>query len=135
MLDLHIVAMSTAMPSASPKPRPEALLQYLSPYQVIVCTSCKYAVRPNSIARHLKEIHRVERLERDPFMQYVAKFTLAEQELVVQYEPSEFPVPLLPVQSGLRCISKECTYLCATEKRMRHHWLSAHGRQGVEFCD
>ncbi|KAE9364770.1 hypothetical protein N431DRAFT_497199 [Stipitochalara longipes BDJ] len=127
--------MPTALPSTSSPPPPNTLLQYLSPYRVIVCTSCKYAIRPKAIARHLKEIHRMKRSDRDPFMQHVAGFELADQELVMDYEPSEFPVPLLPIQNGLQCRSEDCTYLCATEKRMRHHWLSVHGRQGLDSRD
>lgn len=123
--------MPTAVPSTSPTPPPEELLQYLSHYRVVVCTTCKYAIQPKAIARHLKEIHRIKLSDRQPFMQYVEKFELAEHELVMQYIPGEFPVPLLPVQSGLQCRSEDCTYLCKTEKRMKHHWLSVHGRHGV----
>lgn len=128
-------SMSTAVPPSSLAPLPEELLRYLSPYRVVVCTSCRYAIQPKAIARHLKEIHRIQRSDRRFFMQYVNKFELAEHELVMQYIPGEFPVPLLPVQSGLQCRSEDCAYLCMTEKRMRHHWLSVHGRQGLAACD
>lgn len=127
------------MPTAVPSPRlvllPEELLQYLFPYKVIVCTSCRYAIQPKAIERHLKETHRLKRSDRQPFMQHVEKFELADRELVMQYTPHEFPVPLLPIQSGLHCRFKDCAHLCVTEKRMRHHWLSIHGRQGLGLCD
>lgn len=128
-------SMSTAVPPSSLAPLPEELLRYLSPYRVVVCTSCRYAIQPKAIARHLKEIHRIQRSDRRFFMQYVTKFELAEHELVMQYIPGEFPVPLLPVQSGLQCRSENCAYLSMTEKHMRHHWLSVHGRQGLAACD
>ncbi len=140
-LELHIfktlalIFMSTAVPSTSLAPLLEGLLQYLSPYKVVVCTSCRYAIQPKAIARHLKEIHRIKRSDRQPFMQHVEKFELAEHELVMQYIPGQFPVPLLPVQSGLQCRSQDCSYLCVTEKRMKHHWLAVHGRQGLAACD
>ena len=127
--------MPTAVPPTSPAPLPEELLQYLSPYKVLVCTSCKYAIQPKAIARHLKEIHRLKRSERQPFMRYIEKFELADHETVMQYQPREFPVPLLPVQGGLQCTSEDCAYLCVTEKRMKHHWLSVHVRQGLAACD
>lgn len=127
--------MPTAVPPTSRAPLPEELLQYLSPYRVLVCTSCRYAIQPKAMARHLKEIHRIKRSHRQPFMQHLEKFELAEHELVMQYVPEEFPVPLLPVQSGLQCRSEDCAYLCVTEKRMKHHWLSVHERQGLAACD
>jgi hypothetical protein len=68
-------------------------------------------------------------------MQHIEKYELAEHELVMQYVPGEFPVPLLPVQRGLQCKSEDCAYLRVAEKRMKHHWLSVHGRQGLASCD
>ena len=133
-IKLHILKMlarPTTVPQNTLTPPPESLLQYLSAYKVVVCTSCKYAIQPKAIARHLKEIHRIKLADRQPYMQYVESFELAEHEIVMQYQPSDFPVPLLPVQSGLQCTSEDCTYLCKTEKRMKHHWLSVHGRHGV----
>ena len=139
--ELHIfktsvpIYMPTAVPPPSLVPLPEELLQYLSPYRVVVCTSCRYAIQPKAIARHLKEIHGIKRSDRQPFMRHVEKFELAEHELVKQYIPGEFPVSLLPVQNGLQCRSKDCGYLCVTEKRMKNHWLSVHRRQGLATCD
>jgi hypothetical protein len=127
--------MPTEAPSASLAPLPAGLLQYLSPYKVLVCTSCRYAVQPKAITRHLRDIHRLKHSDRQSMMQYVKKFELADHEVVMQYTPVEFPVPLLPVHSGLQCSSKDCVYLCVTEKRMKHHWLSIHGRQGLAACD
>lgn len=127
--------MPTVAPPTGSAPLPKELLQCLSPYKVLVCTSCKYAIQPKAIARHLKEIHRIRCSNRRPFMRYIEKFELAEHELVMQYTPGELPVPLLPVHDGLRCKFENCTYLCAIEKRMKHHWLSVHGRQGLANCD
>lgn len=127
--------MSTALPPTQLAPLPEELLQYLAPYRVIVCTACRYAIQPKAIVRHLKEIHRIKSSDRQAFLQHVGRYELAEHKLVMQYMPGEFPVPLLHVQSGLQCRSEDCAYLCATEKRMKHHWLSVHRRQGLAACD
>lgn len=132
---LALRSLLTAAPPTSPAPLPEDLLQYLSSYKVVVCASCRYAIQPKAIARHLKERHRMNSLNRQPFMQHIENLELAEHELVMQYNPGEFPVPLLPVYSGLQCTSEDCTYLCVTDKRMRHHWLSVHGRQGLMASD
>jgi hypothetical protein len=127
--------MPTAVRKTSVALLPDEFFQYLPLYRVVVCTSCRYAIQPKAIARHLKDIHRIKRSDREPFMQHIEKFELADHEVVMQQTPDEFPVPLLPVQSGLQCRSEDCAYLCATEKRMKHHWLSVHGRQRLAECD
>jgi hypothetical protein len=127
--------MPTTLAPSRLVPLPEELLQYLAPYRVVVCTACRYAIQPKAIARHLKEIHRIKSSDRQAFLQHVGRYQLAEHRLVMQYIPAEFPVPLLPVRSGLQCRSEDCAYLCATEKRMKHHWLSVHRRQGLAACD
>jgi hypothetical protein len=114
---------------------PDELLQYLVQYRVVVCTSCKYAIQPKAIERHLKEIHRMKSPERQVAMKRISKMELADQLLVMQYQPTEFPVPLLPVYNGLRCKYEDCVYMCLTSKRMKHHWLSIHARQGQPTCD
>ena len=130
-----MVAVKTAMPPMRATPPPEALLQYLPIYRVIVCTFCINAVQPKAIARHLKDIHCMKQQDRQPFLQHVEKLELVEQEVGMQHSLVEFPVPLLPVQSGLQCELEGCTYLCVTEKRMKHHWPSTHGRHGRAGCD
>jgi hypothetical protein len=42
--DIGPVYMPTAAPPTSLASLPEELLQYFSPYRVVVCTSCRYAV-------------------------------------------------------------------------------------------
>lgn len=109
-------------------PLPSQLLHYLAAYKVLVCTECLYAIQPNAITRHLKDIHDIKRSRRRPYMQYASDFELAPQELVVDLTPLEFPVPMLPVQDGFQCLEEKCFHLCITEKRMKSHWLSVHRR-------
>lgn len=47
----------------------------------------------------------------------------------------QFPVPLLSIQDGLKCESEGCGHLCASEKRMKSHWLLVHRRPGQEVLD
>jgi hypothetical protein len=96
----------------------------------VVCTSCKYAVHPIAIPRHLKDIHQIRRSRRRPFMLYISKLDLDQPEAVLESNIYEFPVPVLPVQDGLRCESEGCSHLCASEKRMKIHWYSVHKRPG-----
>ena len=126
------------MPGPSKPPvevPPAQLLQYLPKYRLLVCSLCQYAVRSNAVARHLKEIHRIQRGNRRPYMQYASKFDLAEPDEVLKVQVHDFPVPLLPVQDGFICRHDTCMYLCASVKRMTSHWTSAHGRPGRETVD
>lgn len=116
-------------------PEPADLLQYLPLYKVVICSPCKYAIQPQAIARHLKEIHHIHRSHRRPFMQHVSKLSLNDAETVIETKIHEFPVPLLPVQDGLVCESDGCGHLCVSTKRMRTHWLEEHGRSGQAFLD
>lgn len=123
---------SRTAPTIPRDPEPAELLQYLPLYRVVVCTSCEYAVQPNAIGRHLKDIHQIYRSRRRPFMQYVSSLGLDQPEVVIGSKIHEFPVPGLPVQDGVRCESQGCSFLCGSEKRMKCHWSSAHGRAAQE---
>lgn len=117
--------------------QPSDLLQYLGEFKVIVCTSCQYALQPSAISRHLKDIHRILRSSRKPFVQYVSTLDLNSPETVIQStdDLKEFPVPLLPVQDGLKCNHQGCSHLCVTEKRMKRHWAIEHGQPGRPGLD
>jgi hypothetical protein len=68
-------------------------------------------------------------------MEFVSKLHLDEAEDVIESKTHEFPVPLIPVQDGLKCESQGCFHLCVSEKRMKSHWLSVHGRPGQDILD
>ncbi|KEF53173.1 uncharacterized protein A1O9_10621 [Exophiala aquamarina CBS 119918] len=115
---------------------PAQLFHPLPQYHVIVCTSCRFAVLPGAIPRHLKEIHGIRRAARRPFLDFAAKFDLRDNpESVIFPEAAEFPIPALPILDGLQCGSPNCLYLCVAEKRMQSHWRSAHGCPGVPAID
>ncbi|KAK9351547.1 hypothetical protein V1523DRAFT_398221 [Lipomyces doorenjongii] len=116
-------------------PQPTQLLHYLPSFQVVVCTSCRYAIQPNAISRHLKEIHHIYRSRRRPFIEYVSSLPLKEPQDVILPKAHEFPVPYLPVEQGFMCESKGCPYLCVSVKRMKSHWVSEHGRKGQTEVD
>lgn len=118
------------------KPPPEQLLHYDSAHSVLICTACGYAMQPTGIARHLKEIHQIYRSHRRPYMEYASRFHLADPKDVTEAKIDEFPVALLPVLDGLRCLGAEkCDYLCVSLKRMQNHWLSIHDRHGSAGSD
>ncbi|RDW81820.1 hypothetical protein BP6252_02932 [Coleophoma cylindrospora] len=128
-------SMVPAATTSPANPRPDELWEYLPDYRVVICVTCRYAVQPNAISRHLKEVHHIQRSHRRPFMQYVSRFRLDQPQDVVQAKIRGFPVPILPVLDGLQCKHEGCFHLCASVKRMRTHWTSEHGRSGRAIFD
>ncbi|PWY95554.1 hypothetical protein BO94DRAFT_530288 [Aspergillus sclerotioniger CBS 115572] len=115
---------------------PSQLLRYLPDYQVVVCTACQYAVQPHGILRHLKDIHHILRGRRRKYSHYVASLSLRDpKDVLPPNRADQFPVPNLPVEPGLQCLSRGCLYLCASVKRMQSHWRSEHRRRGDDGRD
>lgn len=123
---------------------PKDLLQYNKRYQIVICTACQYAIQPAAIARHLKETHAIHRHHRRPYTDYVATLPLSHPSQLIDKgtsarqvvsEDDDFPVPGLPVISGLQCLSPDCGHLCASVKRMQNHWLVDHQTSGFAALD
>lgn len=115
------------MKKTPPQLDPSELLHYLPESKVVICIRCRYAIQPNAISRHLKDLHRIYRSSRRPFMKYVSTLSLDEPQ-VVNAKIHMFPVPILPIEDGLACNS--CKYMCISTKRMKNHWSTVHGRPG-----
>ncbi|KAH8691981.1 hypothetical protein BGW36DRAFT_303266 [Talaromyces proteolyticus] len=109
---------------------PHELFHYSPVHEVLICTSCHYAVQPAAISRHLKEIHRIYRGFRRPFIAYASRFSLKRPESVSPPRAPDFPVPLLSVEQGWQCEAPRCGYLCVSLKRMQSHWPAQHSRKG-----
>jgi hypothetical protein len=105
---------------------PAQLLHYLPTYRVLICLHCRYAIQPGAVMRHLKEIHSIKRIARQVFIDHVSKIELSQPNDVIAPDETHFPVPLLPIQTGLACTFVSCTHLCVTRKRMKQHWRSVH---------
>nr|XP_035341511.1 uncharacterized protein TRUGW13939_02424 [Talaromyces rugulosus]QKX55332.1 hypothetical protein TRUGW13939_02424 [Talaromyces rugulosus] len=115
--------------------QPHKLFYYSPTYRVVICTSCRYAVQPAAIARHLKEIHHIYRSQRRPFIAYTESLILESPEKVRPPPPEDFPVPHLPVHQGWRCQAPRCGYLCISTKRMQSHWPAKHRCKGDRTRD
>ncbi|KAL2855643.1 hypothetical protein BJX68DRAFT_217017 [Aspergillus pseudodeflectus] len=111
---------------------PAELLKYLPEYGVVICTACHYAVQPQAISRHLKEIHRILRSHRRKYTAFVAGLSLRQpHDVVPPMNPLDFPVRYLPVEPGFRCKAPNCEYMCVSCKRMEAHWRSGHGTKAL----
>jgi len=114
------------MASATSRPAPSELLQYLPAHKVLICKECRYAIQPSAISRHLKDLHHIYRSDRSELIEYTKGLQLAQPADVVLPPPHEAPVPFIPTESGLACARDGCTHLCVTAKRMKSHWATAH---------
>ena len=114
---------------------PPADLHYLPTYGVVVCSLCQYAIQPTAISHHLKDIHGLYRVQRRPYMQYVSQLGLNTVQEVINSTVVAFPIPFLPVQDGLQCLSNGCGHLCVSGNRMKSHWIATHGRPGDSAVD
>ncbi|CAG9997114.1 unnamed protein product [Clonostachys byssicola] len=124
------------------KIQPQELLYYNKGHQVIICTSCQYAIQPTALDRHLKEIHALHRHLRQPYTDFAARLPLKQpSELVgtrrgtILGDDEDFPVPGLPVVSGLQCLDPDCGHLCVSVKRMQSHWKAEHHKSGCAALD
>lgn len=111
------------------------LFHYSEAHQVLICTSCRYAVQPTAIIRHLKDIHHLSSDKRRPLAKYKDTLRLKNPEEVYPPFPQDFPVPFLPVEKGWQCQAAGCDYLCISKKRMETHWPAEHGRKGLPSRD
>ncbi|RAL13396.1 uncharacterized protein BO97DRAFT_38405 [Aspergillus homomorphus CBS 101889] len=118
--------MSSKAREAMELTTPSQLLHYLPTYQVLICLTCRYAIQPGAITRHMKDIHQIHRSTRRSFVAFASGCELVQPENVVLPDETQFPVPFLPIQEGFACCFEECAYLCVTHKRMEQHWRCLH---------
>ncbi|KAE8552412.1 hypothetical protein TMatcc_002457 [Talaromyces marneffei ATCC 18224] len=111
------------------------LFHYSETHRVLICTSCRYAVQPAALVRHLKDIHHLSSDKRRHFDAYKKTLRLKSPEEVKPPLPQDFPVPYLPVEKGWQCEFTGCDYLCVSKKRMETHWPAEHGRKGLTSRD
>ncbi|VUC26122.1 unnamed protein product [Clonostachys rosea] len=122
--------------------QPQKLLHYNETHQIIICKPCQYAIQPAALDRHMKEIHALHRHRRQPYTDYAARLPLKEpSELLgtgssmLLPEDGDFPVPGIPVISGLQCLNVGCGHLCVSVKRMQSHWKAEHKKSGCAALD
>ncbi|SPO05584.1 uncharacterized protein DNG_08271 [Cephalotrichum gorgonifer] len=114
---------------------PHELLHYSAAHKVLICTTCRYAVQPGGLTRHLKDIHHIYRGKRRPYLEYAGSMELKDPKEVTPPTPAQFPVPHLPIEWGWRCSAPGCDYMCVSDKRMETHWPATHGRKGSDDRD
>jgi hypothetical protein len=105
---------------------PETYLHFSPGYQIIICIPCKYAIKPDGIARHFKDQHsgQLDAKDRTTLVQYASMFTLIK--------PEEIQMPGLPCQriielklrDGMKC--NQCRFLCIGNESIKAHCRDKH---------
>jgi hypothetical protein len=107
-------------------------LEYHPTYQVLICTSCKYALVRNTVKSHLQRAHKGQLSSTDikECLQIVSTMCLRAPELVRQtmIPPSTLAIPYLALFfDGIICrLCKSSTYVCRSERTMRAHLKESH---------
>jgi hypothetical protein len=102
-------------------------LQYLPEYQVLICTSCQYAIQPDHIVAHLQsKEHQVSREESKRIATICQKQPLADpcKEPIIPTSIIQ-PIDHLPIfRDGLAC--QHCQYVCRSTEVMKRHQRQVH---------
>jgi hypothetical protein len=101
-------------------------LTFLQEYGIIICIACKYAIKPDGIARHFRNQHtrQVNAKDRSSLVQSASLFPLVK--------PEEVQTPLMPCErikhlklmDGVKCT--ECRHCCISEESIKTHCRDKH---------
>jgi len=113
----------------------DTILEHMTQYRIIRCKSCKYAVVPAQVERHVKDNHpQVMPALRKTISQAAMSLpNIAHRhEDVVYPDRSDEPVPGFPIVKGaLVCNGqmdgRPCDYACTAVRTMQQHCKDVHG--------
>jgi hypothetical protein len=122
---------------ALPIPSTWSHLVALNPaYNVLICRSpsCRYALSPTALARHLYNRHQTSIDIRRQVQQYVKHFPFTYNEVTVPLpDNGSAPQPIIPVVDGLAC--RACTFKSISRDAMRQHANKAHDQRKIADAD
>lgn len=113
-------------------------LQFHPTYKVLICTSCKYALVPSTIATHLRNAHKGQLTPTDikDCLGIVGVMCLQAPDLVRQVviPPTHPPIPHLALYlDGIVCrLCRSQPYVCRNARSMRAHLRVTHAWKSGE---
>ena len=107
-------------------------LQYLSPYEVILCRDHDYCLRRDGCEKHLRRSHaaRGSSLKR-AIMKIRDLSQLHKPEDIQNPTSGKAPISGLLIISGLQCVIDDCDFITSSTKNMQRHQSKLH--ELVEF--
>ncbi|KAI0858676.1 hypothetical protein F4860DRAFT_296637 [Xylaria cubensis] len=101
------------------------LLIHLPNYGVVVCKECRFAIQPSAFSSHLQN-HRILRSQRRGILDQLFSLHLSPPDRVRVPASDSLRIAELPVFSGFKCDTPDCSYACTSVKRMYQHWSEIH---------
>ncbi len=104
------------------EPVPQSLRQFVAlnaEYSILICTNekCKYALKPITISRHLRDKHKMPIEVQKQVDQYVKKFPFTYDHASVQLPVDGLgPQPIIPIINGMAC--QQYTFKTQSRTRM-----------------
>ena len=95
-----------SLPLEQAERRLEALgLHYNQPEQALICTRCKYALKPSgeTVSKHLWEKHQISPEERHGLSAYVKDLQFTDPNQLPLWQDESEPHPHLSVLPGAEC--------------------------------
>jgi hypothetical protein len=123
----HPVRSWKSLPLEQAECRLEALgLHYNQPEQALICTCCKYALKPSgeTVSKHLWEKHQITPEERHGLSAYVKDLHLTDPSQLRPRQDRSEPHPHLSILSGAEC--RQCGYRSMSVKLIGRHVSKAH---------
>jgi len=105
----------------------EEYIIYNSEYHVLICRQHGYAIPPNGIVRHFRQLHKAIPLStRQAIVQHIKSLDLYEPDKVVIPHDIIEPILHLTLLQGVKCQFDKCNELRGTENSMVYHCKVAH---------
>ncbi|KAJ5604334.1 hypothetical protein N7510_005162 [Penicillium lagena] len=111
-------------------PTADQLFARATPFPIIICRQCEYAVRPKQVLYHLTHSpHRIPVSVARQVAQTISNWDCIEEN------PDELQYPIWvdqPIKGlrtyndGLLCKRGQCGYVCRNLKTMKIHWRQEH---------
>jgi hypothetical protein len=105
-------------------------------YSVLICisSSCQHALKPSTIARHLRDRHKALSDVQKQVDAYIAEFPFEYDHTSVPLPCNgSSPQPIIPIVDGFAC--RDCLYKSVNRRVTRQHANKAHHKKRVADKD
>lgn len=100
---------------------------HVEQFKVLVCMKCEYCIQPGGAEAHLRRSHKdVSLAVRKELVEFCASLLLDQPEAVASPHSCVAMINGLKLVDGFKCM--ECEHLSGTERSIRQHCKTQHGR-------
>jgi hypothetical protein len=110
-------------------------IRYDEEIQLAICKACQQGIAPGDPTRHFRRQHRATwESNRQTIVDYMDQLTLKSIENLRSYgskDGTRYPIEGLETKRGWCCGEGECRYCTVSEKSLKNHCRSVHGKESV----